>query len=104
MGKMMFDEDQNRKNSDDPKKPPGGMKMPSGTLLMWIAIIGSIMALMLLHNRMGVQNSTLSQVDFFRNMSRIRSHQGRPSITTFNRETLLKLSVPITKRRRTEAS
>jgi cell division protease FtsH len=65
MGKMMFDEDQNRKNGDDPKKPPGGLKVPSGTLLMWIAIIGSIMALMLLHNRMGVQDSTLKQADFF---------------------------------------
>jgi cell division protease FtsH len=65
MGKMMFDEDQNKKNGDDPKKPPGGLKVPSGTLLMWIAIIGSIMALMLLHNRMGTQSSTLSQADFF---------------------------------------
>ena len=78
MGKMMFDEDQNRKNSDDPKKPPGGMKMPSGTLLMWIAIIGSIMALMLLHNRMGVQNSTLSQVDFFQ---KYESNQIAPGTT-----------------------
>ena len=64
-GKMMFDEDQNRKNGDDPKKPPGGFKVPSATWLAWIAIIGSIVALMLLHNRMGAQNSTLSQADFF---------------------------------------
>ncbi|MGA2281692.1 MAG: ATP-dependent zinc metalloprotease FtsH [Verrucomicrobiota bacterium] len=61
----MFDEDQNRKNGDDPKRPPGGFKVPSATWLAWIAIIGSIMALMLLHNRMGAQNSTLSQADFF---------------------------------------
>ncbi len=62
---MMFDEDQNRKNGDDPKKPPGGFKVPSATWLAWIAILGSIGALMLIHNRMGAQNSTLSQADFF---------------------------------------
>ena len=65
MGKMMFDEDQNKKKGDDPKKPPGGLKMPSAAWLAWIAIIGSIMALMLLHNRMAVQDSTLKQADFF---------------------------------------
>ena len=61
----MFDEDQNKKNNDDLKKTPGGMKMPSGAWLMWIAIIGSIGVLTLLHTRMGVQNSSLSQADFF---------------------------------------
>src|ERR1035437_8555503 len=61
----MFDEDQNKKTDDDPKRPPGGMKMPSGAWLAWIAIIGSIGALMLVHNRIGVQNSSLSQADFF---------------------------------------
>jgi cell division protease FtsH len=62
---MMFDEDKNRKNGDDPKKPPGGFKVPSATWLAWIAIIGSIGALMLVHGRMSGQNSTLSQADFF---------------------------------------
>ena len=63
----MFDEDQNQKNSDnrEPKKPPGGMKVPSVTWLAWIAIIGSLGVLMLLHNRMGAQSSNLSQADFF---------------------------------------
>jgi cell division protease FtsH len=78
MGKMMFDEDQNKKNGGDPKKQPGGLKMPSGTLLMWIAIIGSIMALMLLHKSMGVQNSTLSQADFFQ---KYESNQIAPGTT-----------------------
>ena len=62
---MMFDEDQNKKKGDDPKKPPGGFKVPSATWLAWIAIIGSIGALMLVHNRMGTPDSTLKQADFF---------------------------------------
>ena len=41
------------------------MKVPSGAWLAWIAIIGSLAALMLIHNRMGAQSSTLSQSDFF---------------------------------------
>jgi cell division protease FtsH len=75
----MFDDDQNQKGDNrEPKKPPGGMKVPSGTLLMWIAILGSIMALMLLHSRMGVQNSTLSQADFFQ---KYESNQIAPGTT-----------------------
>src|ERR1039457_1135598 len=62
---MMFDEDQNKKKGDDPKKPPGCFKVPSATWLAWIAIIGSIGALMLVHNRMGAPDSTLKQADFF---------------------------------------
>jgi hypothetical protein len=64
--KTMFDDDQNQKGDNrDPKKPPGGIKVPSGAWLAWIAIIGSLAALMLLHNRMGAQSSPLSQNDFF---------------------------------------
>src|ERR1035438_1839462 len=62
---MMFDEDQNKKKGDDPKKPPGGLKMPSASWLPWIAIIGSIGALMLVKGRMGAQDSTLKQAVFF---------------------------------------
>ena len=62
---MMFDEDQNKKKGDDPKKPPGGFKVPSATWLAWIAIIGSIGALMLVKGRMGAPDSTLKQADFF---------------------------------------
>jgi len=62
---MMFDEDQNRKNGDDPKRPPGGFKVPSASWLAWIAIIGSIGALMLVKGRMGAPDSTLKQADFF---------------------------------------
>jgi cell division protease FtsH len=62
---MMFDEDQNRKNGDDPKKTPGGFKMPSASWFAWIAIIGSLGVLMMVKGRMGAPNSTLSQADFF---------------------------------------
>ena len=53
----MFDDDLNQKTSDnrEPKKPPGGMKVPSGAWLVWIAILGSLAALMLLHNRNSFQ-------------------------------------------------
>ncbi|MGA2241130.1 MAG: ATP-dependent zinc metalloprotease FtsH [Verrucomicrobiota bacterium] len=61
----MFDEDQNKKNGDDPKRPPGGFKVPSASWLAWIAIIGSIGALMLVKGRMGAPDSTLKQADFF---------------------------------------
>jgi cell division protease FtsH len=62
----MFDDDQNLKvDNREPKKPPGGMKVPSGTWLAWIAIIGSLAVLMLLHKQMGAQSSPLSQNDFF---------------------------------------
>jgi cell division protease FtsH len=40
----MFDEDDKKK--DDKKKPPGGFNVPTFTWVAWIAIIGSIAALM----------------------------------------------------------
>jgi cell division protease FtsH len=61
----MFDEDQNKKSGDDPKKAPGGFKMPSASWLAWIAIIGSLGLLMMVKGRMGAPNYTLSQNDFF---------------------------------------
>ena len=62
----MFDDDQNQKGDNrDLKKPPGGMKVPSGAWLAWIAIIGSLGALMLLHNRMGAQSSNAVAGRFF---------------------------------------
>jgi cell division protease FtsH len=60
----MFDEDQNRKG-DDPKKAPGGFKVPPSSWLAWIAIIGCLGVLMMVKGRMGVQSATLSQSEFF---------------------------------------
>ena len=49
----MFDEDQNKKNGDDPKKAPGSFKMPPASWFAWIAIIGSLGVLMMVKGRMG---------------------------------------------------
>jgi cell division protease FtsH len=61
----MFDEDQNKKNGDDPKKAPGSFKMPPASWFAWIAIIGSLGVLMMVKGRMGAPDSTLKQADFF---------------------------------------
>ena len=66
-GKKMFDDDQNQSNNNNgrsPQKPPGGLKVPPTTWLAWIVIIGSIGALMLVHQRMGVQSGTISEPEF----------------------------------------
>ncbi|MGH7994113.1 MAG: AAA family ATPase, partial [Limisphaerales bacterium] len=63
----MFGEDQNKDNDRGQKKPPGGFKLPPTTWVAWIAIIGSIAALMLLKNHMATGAGTLmSQADFFK--------------------------------------
>ncbi len=63
----MFDENQNNKENDrGPKKPAGGFKLPPTTWVAWIAIIGSIVALMLLRDHMATQVGTLSQAEFFK--------------------------------------
>src|SRR6202142_3482877 len=78
VGEMMFDEDQNKKSGDDPKKSPGGFKMPSASWFAWIAIIGSLGVLMMVKGRMGAPNSTLSQADFFQ---KYESNQIAPGTT-----------------------
>ena len=62
----MFGEDQNKDNDRGQKKPPGGFKLPPTTWVAWIAIIGSIAALMLLKNHMTTEAGTLSQAEFFK--------------------------------------
>src|SRR5215472_16455656 len=62
----MFGEDQNKDNERGPKKPQGGFRLPPTTWVAWIAIIGSIVALMLLRDHMSTQGVNLSQADFFK--------------------------------------
>jgi cell division protease FtsH len=62
----MFDEDQNKKPGDGQKKPPGGFQLSASTWLMWILIIGSIAALMIVRNRSTAQGDVLTQLDFFK--------------------------------------
>ncbi len=59
----MFDDDNNKK--DDKKKPPGGFNIPTFTWIAWIAIIGSIVALMLVKKSMTAPvGSTISEAAF----------------------------------------
>ena len=46
----MFDEDNNKKDDRGQKKPPGGFNVPPFTWIAWIAIIGGIVALMVVKN------------------------------------------------------
>ena len=62
----MFDDDLNQRKGDDrgPKKPAGGFNIPTFTWVAWIAIIGCIVAWMLLHSRLTPQAGPLSESDF----------------------------------------
>ena len=81
----MFGEDQNNKENDrGQKKPPGGFKLPPTTWVAWIAIIGSIVALMLLRDRMSTQVGNLSQYDFFQ---KFQSNLISQATVSFNPQT-----------------
>jgi cell division protease FtsH len=61
----MFDEDDNKKSDRGQKKPAGGFNLPTFTWVAWVAIIGTIAALMLVYKRNVPQPETLSQAAFF---------------------------------------
>ncbi|HVU28415.1 MAG TPA: AAA family ATPase, partial [Verrucomicrobiae bacterium] len=63
----MFDEDDNKNKKDNrgQKKPSGGFKIPTFTWVAWIAIIGSVVALMFVRQRFTTQSDTLTQAEFF---------------------------------------
>ena len=79
----MFDEDQNQgsNNGRGPQKPPGGLKVPTTTWLAWIVIIGSIAALMLVHNRMSVNPGTISEPQF---LQMFESNQIASAVISYN--------------------
>ena len=62
----MFDDDLNRKNSDNrgQKKPQGGFNVPTFTWIAWIAIVAGIVALMFVYNRKTTQAGTLGENEF----------------------------------------
>ena len=64
----MFDDDLNQRKGDDrgPKKPAGGFNVPTFTWIAWIAIIGCLVAWMLLHNRLTPPAGPLSESDFLK--------------------------------------
>jgi cell division protease FtsH len=61
----MADEESNKKGGDDKKKPSGNFQFPVSTWLVWILIIGSIVALALLHQRMQPPSSQIISSDDF---------------------------------------
>ncbi len=67
----MFDDDSNQRNGGDrgQKKPPGGFKVPVSTWILWIAILGGLVALMMLKSHMTTQGDVLSQSDFLQKFS-----------------------------------
>ena len=67
----MFDDDSNQRNGGDrgQKKPPGGFKVPVSTWILWIAILGGLVALMMLKSHMTTQGDALSQSEFLQKFS-----------------------------------
>ncbi len=63
----MFDDDSNQRNDNDrgQKKPPGGFKVPTSTWLVWIAILGGILALVLVRGRMSAPGEVISEPQFW---------------------------------------
>jgi cell division protease FtsH len=62
----MFDDDPNLRGGGDrgQKKPPGGFKVPTFTWVVWIAILGSIVALMLVRSRITTQGEVITESQF----------------------------------------
>jgi len=81
--KPMFEDDQNQKGGDnrEPKKTPGGFKVPPATWLAWIAIIGSITALMLIHNRIGTPSGMITEPEF---LLKFESNQIASAVISYN--------------------
>ena len=79
----MFDDDLNQRSGGDrgPKKPPGGFKVPMSTWILWIGILGGLVALMMLKSHMTTQGEALSQSDF---LQKFHSNQIAHATVNFN--------------------
>ncbi len=79
----MFDDDSNQRNGGDrgQKKPPGGFKVPVSTWILWIAILGGLVALMMLKSHMTTQGDQLSQSEF---LQKFNSNQIAHATINFN--------------------
>src|SRR5271154_4612795 len=60
----MADEEQNKKG-DGQKKPTVNFNLPGSTWLVWIVIIGSIVALVALNQRMRTPSNQITEDEFF---------------------------------------
>src|SRR5277367_5159596 len=61
----MADEDKNKKGGDGQKKPPVNFNLPGSTWLVWILIVGSIVALVALNQRMRTPSNQITEDEFF---------------------------------------
>ena len=61
----MAEDMQNKKGGDGPKKPPGNFDFPVSTWLVWIVIIGSIVALVAVNQKMRTPSSQVITSDEF---------------------------------------
>src|SRR5271154_5679475 len=61
----MSDDTQNKKGGDGKKKPPGNFEFPVSTWLVWIVIIGSIIALVAVNQKMRAPSSQIITSDEF---------------------------------------
>ncbi|MEJ0090003.1 MAG: hypothetical protein WDM80_09705 [Limisphaerales bacterium] len=60
----MADEEQNKKGGD--KKPAGNFQFPVSTWLVWILIIGSIIALVAVNQKLHTPSNQISGDEFFK--------------------------------------
>ncbi|MGD0743618.1 MAG: ATP-dependent zinc metalloprotease FtsH [Verrucomicrobiota bacterium] len=86
----MFDDNSNQRNDGDrgQKKPPGGFKVPMSTWILWIAILGGLVALMMLKSHMTPQGDTLTESEF---LQKYNSNQIAQGTINFNSQ-----SAPLT--------
>src|SRR5580700_3765856 len=79
----MFDEDDNNKRDDrNQKKPSGGLNMPPFTWVAWIVILGALIALMVVRGHLSPQTGvTLEESDFFQKFD---SNQISSATITYN--------------------
>jgi cell division protease FtsH len=61
-------EDNKRNDDDKPQKKAGEFRVPPRTWIVWIAIFGGIILLMLARERMETQSDVLSQYEFFQKL------------------------------------
>jgi cell division protease FtsH len=61
----MPDDEQNKKGGDGQKKSPMNFQLPGSTWLVWILIVGSIVALVALNQRMRTPSDQITNDEFF---------------------------------------
>jgi cell division protease FtsH len=62
----MSDDLQNKKGGDGQKKPPGNFQFPVSTWLVWIVIIGSIVALVAVNQKIHTPSNQITSDEFFK--------------------------------------